>query len=183
MFQNTQAYWRKTEDWKMPRYARFVWRLTLMFCFCLVDILFAAITARLQWMRVLSAGKSSLAQWKYINLNKRGLNPANTIHWPSAGLMLVRRRRRRANINAALGRYSVFAGKGTCPSLRLSHGCQKVSTCLVHQQIVNCICIIRLQYFNNNSWNAMYVDALSHVCICDNHDQNWWSNPFNNHFN
>ena len=32
-----------------------------------------------------------------------GRDPANTIHWPNAGLMLARRLRRRPNINPALG--------------------------------------------------------------------------------
>ena len=36
--------------------------------------------------------------------------PANTIHWPNAGLMLGRRRRRRASINPSLGRCIVLAG-------------------------------------------------------------------------
>ena len=36
--------------------------------------------------------------------------PANTIHWPNAGLMLGRRWRRRANINPAFGQCIVFAG-------------------------------------------------------------------------
>ena len=41
-----------------------------------------------------------------------GAYPANTIHWPNAGLMLARRLRRRPNINPALGQYIVFAGIG-----------------------------------------------------------------------
>ena len=39
---------------------------------------------------------------------------AITIHWPNAGLILARRRRRRPNINPALGQCTVFAGN--CPS-------------------------------------------------------------------
>ena len=36
--------------------------------------------------------------------------PANTIHWPNAGLMLARRLRRRPNINPALDQCIVLAG-------------------------------------------------------------------------
>ena len=43
-------------------------------------------------------------------------NPVNTIHWPNAGLMLGRRRRRRANINPALGRCIMFVGKQNSPA-------------------------------------------------------------------
>ena len=47
----------------------------------------------------------------YLAINIHGHSTSSTrIHWPKAGLILGRRRRRRANINPALGQCVVFAG-------------------------------------------------------------------------
>ena len=48
----------------------------------------------------------------YISAKTKSTNcfPANTVHWPNAGLMLARRLRRRPNVNPALGQCIVFAG-------------------------------------------------------------------------
>ena len=51
-------------------------------------------------------------------------NPANTSHWPDAGLMLAQRLRLWSNINPALGEWLVFVEKSQKPdNTSYSRGC------------------------------------------------------------
>ena len=49
---------------------------------------------------------------EWFTLSLLGNNPAYTRRWPNVGLILDRRRRRRANIKPTLGQRFVFAVKG-----------------------------------------------------------------------
>ena len=83
-----------------------------------------------QWREKNSRTGGSPCAWRTIPLataNTRiwpNAGPANTIHWADAGWMLGRRRRRRVNIQPALGQCIVFDGEqcwstvyDACPTL------------------------------------------------------------------
>ena len=75
--------------------------------------------------------------------------PANTIHWPNAGLMLGRRRRRWANINPALGQCIVFVG------LCLLH-----ENCTQQTRDIGTMLVHRLRRWPNTKTRLVIISCL-----------------------